>query len=242
MYAAVLFIGIQNGQTVQPIVDVERTVFYREKAAGMYSALPYAFSQVWFCLNELQHAFLGSLLTLIQSMQVLIEIPHIFLQTVIYGLIVYSLIGFDWTVEKFFWYLFFMFFTFMYFTYYGMMAVAMTPNSDIAAIVSTAFYAIWNIFAGFLVPRPVSYTELYAIKIGWLNVLSRTEVLKLSFACYRKFLCGGDGILGLARWRGHCTDWLLLSLVTTHIRWTTMRPCRTSSGDSLGSGMTSWVL
>nr|Q8GU88.1 RecName: Full=ABC transporter G family member 39; Short=OsABCG39; AltName: Full=Pleiotropic drug resistance protein 7; Short=OsPDR7 [Oryza sativa Japonica Group]BAD24998.1 PDR-like ABC transporter [Oryza sativa Japonica Group]BAD25007.1 PDR-like ABC transporter [Oryza sativa Japonica Group]CAD59570.1 PDR-like ABC transporter [Oryza sativa Japonica Group] len=130
MYAAVLFIGIQNGQTVQPIVDVERTVFYREKAAGMYSALPYAFAQV------------------------LIEIPHIFLQTVVYGLIVYSLIGFDWTVEKFFWYMFFMFFTFMYFTFYGMMAVAMTPNSDIAAIVSTAFYCIWNIFAGFLIPRP----------------------------------------------------------------------------------------
>ncbi|WOK93915.1 ABC transporter G family member 39 [Canna indica] len=130
MYAAVLFIGIQNGQTVQPIVDVERTVFYREKAAGMYSALPYAFAQVF------------------------IEIPHIFLQTVIYGLVVYSMIGFHWTAEKFFWYLFFMFFTFMYFTFYGMMAVAMTPNSDIAAIVSTAFYAIWNIFAGFLVPRP----------------------------------------------------------------------------------------
>ncbi|XP_074572219.1 ABC transporter G family member 39-like [Curcuma longa] len=130
MYAAVLFIGIQNGQTVQPIVDVERTVFYREKAAGMYSALPYAFSQV------------------------VIEVPHIFLQTVIYGLIVYSMIGFEWTLEKFFWYLFLMFFTFMYFTFYGMMAVAMTPNSDIAAIVSTAFYAIWNIFAGFLVPRP----------------------------------------------------------------------------------------
>ncbi|CAN6243538.1 unnamed protein product [Urochloa humidicola] len=130
MYAAVIFIGIQNGQTVQPIVDVERTVFYREKAAGMYSALPYAFAQV------------------------LIEIPHIFLQTAVYGLIVYSLIGFDWTVVKFFWYMFFMFFTFMYFTFYGMMAVAMTPNSDIAAIVSTAFYAIWNIFAGFLIPRP----------------------------------------------------------------------------------------
>uniref|UniRef100_A0A6V7QPR8 ABC transporter domain-containing protein n=1 Tax=Ananas comosus var. bracteatus TaxID=296719 RepID=A0A6V7QPR8_ANACO len=130
MYAAVLFIGIQNGQTVQPIVDVERTVFYREKAAGMYSAFPYAFAQV------------------------LIEIPHIFLQSVIYGLIVYSFIGFEWTAEKFLWYLFFVFFTFMYFTFYGMMAVAMTPNSDIAAIVSTAFYAIWNIFAGFIIPRP----------------------------------------------------------------------------------------
>ncbi|KAG0461194.1 hypothetical protein HPP92_021491 [Vanilla planifolia] len=130
MYAAVLFIGIQNGQTVQPIVDVERTVFYREKAAGMYSALPYAYAQV------------------------LIEIPHIFLQTVIYGLIVYSCISFDWTAVKFFWYLFFMFMTFLYFTFYGMMAVAMTPNSDIAAIVSTAFYAIWNVFAGYLIPRP----------------------------------------------------------------------------------------
>uniref|UniRef100_A0A453NQG2 ABC transporter domain-containing protein n=1 Tax=Aegilops tauschii subsp. strangulata TaxID=200361 RepID=A0A453NQG2_AEGTS len=111
MYAAVIFIGIQNGQCVQPIVDVERTVFYREKAAGMYSALPYAFAQVF------------------------IEIPHVFLQTIIYGLIVYSLIGLDWAFMKFFWYMFFMFFTFLYFTFYGMMAVAMTPNSDIAAIV-----------------------------------------------------------------------------------------------------------
>lgn len=49
-----------------------------------------------------------------------------------------------------------MFFTFLYFTFYGMMAVAMTPNSDIAAIVSTAFYFVWNVFAGYLIPRPVS--------------------------------------------------------------------------------------
>ncbi|KAJ0959675.1 hypothetical protein J5N97_000667 [Dioscorea zingiberensis] len=130
IYAAALFIGVQNGQTVQPIVDVERTVFYREKAAGMYSPLPYAFAQV------------------------LIEIPHIFLQAAIYGLVVYTLINFEWTVVKFFWYLFFMFFTFLYFTFYGMMAVAMTPNSDIAAIVSTAFYFVWNVFAGYLIPRP----------------------------------------------------------------------------------------
>ena len=46
MYGAVLFVGINNCLTVQPIVAVERTVFYREKAAGMYSALPYAMAQV----------------------------------------------------------------------------------------------------------------------------------------------------------------------------------------------------
>lgn len=46
MYAAVLFLGVQNASSVQPVVSVERTVFYREKAAGMYSAIPYAFAQV----------------------------------------------------------------------------------------------------------------------------------------------------------------------------------------------------
>ena len=45
MYAAVLLIGVKNASSVQPVVAVERTVFYRERAAGMYSALPYAFAQ-----------------------------------------------------------------------------------------------------------------------------------------------------------------------------------------------------
>ncbi|KAI8569212.1 hypothetical protein RHMOL_Rhmol02G0261700 [Rhododendron molle] len=51
MYAAVLFLGATNASSVQAIVNIERTVFYRERAAGMYSALPYAFSQqipIWW--------------------------------------------------------------------------------------------------------------------------------------------------------------------------------------------------
>lgn len=48
MYTAVLFLGVQNGMSVQPVVATERTVFYRERAAGMYSALPYAIGQVKF--------------------------------------------------------------------------------------------------------------------------------------------------------------------------------------------------
>ncbi|XP_072970521.1 ABC transporter G family member 36-like [Typha angustifolia] len=130
MYSAVLFIGVQNCSSVQPVVAVERTVFYRERAAGMYSALPYAFGQV------------------------AIELPYILVQAVIYGVIVYAMIGFEWTVAKFFWYLFFMYFTLLYFTYYGMMAVGLTPNYNIASIVSAAFYGIWNLFSGFIIPRP----------------------------------------------------------------------------------------
>ena len=46
MYAAVLFLGGTNTAAVQSVVAIERTVFYRERAAGMYSALPYALAQV----------------------------------------------------------------------------------------------------------------------------------------------------------------------------------------------------
>ncbi|KAK4388906.1 ABC transporter G family member 32 [Sesamum angolense] len=54
MYAAVLFIGITNATSVQPVVFVERFVSYRERAAGMYSALPFAFAQARSQLNPLR--------------------------------------------------------------------------------------------------------------------------------------------------------------------------------------------
>ncbi|KAH9666423.1 ABC transporter G family member 40 [Citrus sinensis] len=136
MYTAVLFLGVQNAASVQPVVSIERTVFYRERAAGMYSALPYAFAQA------------------------LIEIPYIFVQSVTYGVIVYFL-----------WYQFFMFFTLLYFTYYGMMAVAMTPNHHISGIVAFAFYGLWNVFSGFIIPRtriPIWWRWYYwACPVSW---------------------------------------------------------------------------
>lgn len=46
MYVAAMFLGVNNCQTAQPVVAVERSIFYRERAAGMYSALPYALAQV----------------------------------------------------------------------------------------------------------------------------------------------------------------------------------------------------
>ncbi|CAN4126457.1 unnamed protein product [Withania somnifera] len=78
MYAAVMFLGGTNTSAVQSIVAVERTVFYREKAAGMYSELPYAFAQV------------------------AIETIYVAIQTFVYSLILYAMIGFQWTAGKFF--------------------------------------------------------------------------------------------------------------------------------------------
>ncbi|KAM3373758.1 hypothetical protein P3S68_012472 [Capsicum galapagoense] len=74
MYVVVLFLGVQNASSVQPVVDVERTVFYRERAARMYSAIPYVFGQVF------------------------IEIPYVFIQAVSYGIIIYAMIGFEWAL------------------------------------------------------------------------------------------------------------------------------------------------
>lgn len=132
MYATVLFIGINNCSTVQPIVAVERTVFYRERAAGMYSAVPYAIAQV------------------------VCELPYIFVQTAWFSLIVYAMVSFEWTLVKFLWFFFISFFSFLYFTYYGMMTVSLTPNQQVAAIFAAAFYALFNLFSGFFIPRPVS--------------------------------------------------------------------------------------
>lgn len=89
-------------------------------------------------------------------MQVLIELPYGFIQTILYGVIVYAMLGFEWTVAKFFWYIFFIYFTLLYFTFYGMMTVAVTPNHNIAAVFSTFFYGLWNLFSGFIIPITVS--------------------------------------------------------------------------------------
>ncbi|KAL1532411.1 transcription factor [Salvia divinorum] len=143
MFSSISFLGFQYGSTVQPVVTIERTVFYREKAAGMYSDLPYALSQV------------------------LIEIPYVFVQSIIYGLTIYAMIGFDWTAEKFFWFLYFLFITLLFFVLYGMMTVAVTPNQTVASISSSFFYGLWNLFSGFIVPRP--RMPVYFRWYSWLN-------------------------------------------------------------------------
>ncbi|KAK9066226.1 hypothetical protein SSX86_013547 [Deinandra increscens subsp. villosa] len=130
MYGSVFFVGMNNCQTVQPVISTERTVFYRERAAGMYSSFPYAMAQV------------------------LVEIPYVFFQATYYTLIVYAMVSFEWKADKFFWFFYIVFLTFLYFTYYGMMTVSITPNEQVAAVFAASFYTIFNLFSGFYIPRP----------------------------------------------------------------------------------------
>lgn len=130
LYGATLFICFNNASTVQTMVSIERSVYYREKAAGLYSAIPYALSQV------------------------LIEVPYVIVQATLYSVITYSMLGFEWTAAKFFWYYYITVVSLLQFTYYGMMMVAITPNVILASIVSAFFSTLFNLYAGFLIPRP----------------------------------------------------------------------------------------
>ncbi|XP_027349415.1 ABC transporter G family member 39-like isoform X6 [Abrus precatorius] len=147
MYSAVLFLGAMNASSVQPVVAIERTIFYRERAAGMYSALPYAFGQV------------------------AIEAIYNAIQTALYSVILYSMIGFEWKAASFFWFYYYILMCFIYFTLYGMMIVALTPGHQVAAICMSFFLSFWNLFSGFIIPRtqlPVWWRWYYwASPVAW---------------------------------------------------------------------------
>ncbi|KAK2418395.1 pleiotropic drug resistance protein [Trifolium repens] len=147
MYSAVLFLGATNCTSVQPVVSIERTVFYRERAAGMYSALPYAFGQV------------------------AVETIYNAIQTAIYTLILYSMMGFEWKAANFLWFYYYILMSFIYFTLYGMMLVALTPGHHVAGISMSFFLSFWNLFSGFIIPRtqiPIWWRWYYwASPVAW---------------------------------------------------------------------------
>ncbi|MQL82159.1 hypothetical protein Taro_014624 [Colocasia esculenta] len=131
MYGFALFLGFANSSMIQPIVVMERTVFYRERSSGMYSSIPYACAQM------------------------IVEMPYITAQVLIASAIAYTMIGFQFTVAKLFWFMFFMFMSFVYFTLFGMMMAALTPTLEIAAVFSFLIFVSWNLFSGFFIPRPM---------------------------------------------------------------------------------------
>ncbi|KAI6684518.1 hypothetical protein NL676_030431 [Syzygium grande] len=130
MYIAVIFLGINNCSSILHYVATERTVMYRERFAGMYSSLAFSLAQV------------------------VVEIPYILVQAISFVIITYPMIGYFGSADKIFWYFYVMFCSLLSFNYLGMLLVSLTPNFMVAAILQSAFYANFNLFAGFLIPKP----------------------------------------------------------------------------------------
>ncbi|KAL6964593.1 drug-responsive transcription factor pdr3 [Sarracenia purpurea var. burkii] len=130
IFAAAIFMGINNSSSVLSYVSTERTVMYRERFAGMYGSWAYALAQV------------------------VIEVPYLLAQAITFVVITYPMIGYYWSAHKVFWYFYGMLCTLLYFTYLGMLLVAITPSYPVAAIMQSTFYTMLNLFAGFLIPQP----------------------------------------------------------------------------------------
>ena len=63
LLVAAIFLGTNNASTVQPVVDTERTVFFRERSAGCYAPYPFALAQA------------------------VVELPYLLVQTIMYSCI-----------------------------------------------------------------------------------------------------------------------------------------------------------
>ncbi|EMS57423.1 Pleiotropic drug resistance protein 3 [Triticum urartu] len=156
MFGITLFTGTNICQAVMPFVSIERSVVYRERFAGMYSPWAYSFAQV------------------------AMEIPYVLVQVVMFMLIAYPMIGYAWTAAKFFWFMYTMSCTLLYFVYLGMMIVSLTPNIQLASVLTSVCHGLQNLISGFLVPSPQIprwWIWLYYISpMSWsLNVFFTTQ-------------------------------------------------------------------
>lgn len=93
----------------------------------------------------------------------IVEIPYIMLQAALFSTITYPAINFHWSLYKAFWYFYTMFCTLLYFNFFGMLLVSLTPTFQVASVLASFCYTMFNLFSGFLIPGPVSKLFLYLL-------------------------------------------------------------------------------
>ena len=113
------------------------------------------------------------------TLKVIMEIPYVILQTILYVALTYPAIGFYWSAYKVFWYFYATFCSLLYFVYLGMLLVSMSKSIDVASILAAAIYTILNIFSGFLMPGPVNpfNSSISSHLECWFNLVNRKNML-----------------------------------------------------------------
>jgi ABC-type multidrug transport system permease subunit len=142
VFVAELFLGVNSLITVLALFETERNMFYRHKAALMYTN------------RSILAAF------------TIAEIPFILGASMIFVVIFYFMIGFAVDVTKFFlFYLFFML-NMAVWTFLGQMFVALTRNSLGAQGLGSLFLSLTSLFTGVLI-RPSNIPNFW-IFMFWL--------------------------------------------------------------------------
>ncbi|ETP00035.1 hypothetical protein F441_22542, partial [Phytophthora nicotianae CJ01A1] len=130
IYNSMDFIGVINLMTVLEVTCAERAVFYRERMSNYYGPLPYSLS-LWFA-----------------------EVPYLIIVIVLFVTIEYWLVGWSDNGGDF---IFFMFVFYLYTsacTYVGQWMSALMPNEKVANVAVGALSCLFNLFSGYLLPRP----------------------------------------------------------------------------------------
>lgn len=96
----------------------------------------------------------------IHILQAAIEIPYVFIQVLLYTLIVYPSIGYYWTAHKLLWFFYTSFCSVLSYVYVGLLLVSLTPNVEVATILASLFNNTQSLFSGFVLPAPVSQNFL----------------------------------------------------------------------------------
>mmetsp|Transcript_4643 Transcript_4643/g.13342 ORF Transcript_4643/g.13342 Transcript_4643/m.13342 type:complete len:1521 (-) Transcript_4643:659-5221(-) len=145
LFSTSAFQGMFNLMSAMPVVGFERSVYYRERAASMYSSA----------------AFSGAL--------ALVEVPFVLLQSVLFSCIAYFMIGFANSAKKFFFFLLVFFLDLILFTVFGQFLVYITPSIQMATVVASGLNALWQLMNGFV----ISYNEM-PVYWKWFNRITPT--------------------------------------------------------------------
>ncbi|KAL6777131.1 hypothetical protein ACKKBF_B40440 [Auxenochlorella protothecoides x Auxenochlorella symbiontica] len=154
LFSMTTFLGLFNCISIIPLLSAERTVFYRERAAAMYSPGPY---------------------TLATSVA---EIPYLLIQALIMSVVAYWMVGFDPVAWKFFYFLLLLTLVLTMYTLLGQFLIYLTPNQLMAMMLASLFNQLWNLSNGFMIP----YSELPR-GWKWLNRISPATWSLYGLAC-----------------------------------------------------------
>ena len=128
LFASILFIGATQLMSILPVIGIERLVFYRERAAGLYRPIHY-------------HVASG-----------IAELPYIIVQSFLYSGIVYWMIYFRPLPGPFFTYALVLFFVISMFVAFGQLAAYLTPDTQSAMVMCAGSISLWALFLGFVLP------------------------------------------------------------------------------------------
>jgi len=139
IYITALFLGVNAMNTVLPVFEMERNMFYRHKASLMYDhkATALAFT--------------------------LVEVPFILLAAMVFVLLWYFTVGFAVDAGKFFLYYLFTVFGLAIFTFFGQAFMAVFRDAQTAQGFGSLLIGFSSIFGGILIrPQNINNFWLWA--------------------------------------------------------------------------------